>query len=78
MISQREIGSDTLSFANALKHILRESPDVIGEMRDLDTIRIAITAALTGHLVISTLHTADVVQTVERIVNFFPRNNKVK
>ncbi|MEA2013406.1 MAG: PilT/PilU family type 4a pilus ATPase [Verrucomicrobiota bacterium] len=76
LISQREIGSDTLSFTNALKHILRESPDVIviGEMRDLDTMRTAISASLTGHLVISTLHTADVVQTVERIVNFFPEH----
>ena len=74
IISQREIGFDTRSFADALRHILRQSPDVIliGEMRDQDTIHTAISAAETGHLVLSTLHTTDAVQTVERIINYFP------
>ncbi len=74
IISQREIGFDTQTFADALKHVLRQSPDVIliGEMRDLETIETAISAAETGHLVLSTLHTTDCVQTVERIINFFP------
>jgi twitching motility protein PilT len=74
IISQREVGFDTRSFAEALKHILRQSPDVIliGEMRDQDTIHTAIAAAETGHLVMSTLHTTDAVQTVERIINYFP------
>ena len=75
-VSQREVGSDTESFTAALRHVVRQSPDVIivGEMRDLDTISTAITAALTGHLVISTLHTADVSQTLERIVNYYPEH----
>jgi len=74
LITQREVGADTASFADALKHVVRESPDgiFIGEMRDLDTMQTAITAALTGHLVVSTIHTADVVQSVERIINHFP------
>jgi len=74
IISQREVGFDTKSFSEALKHVLRQSPDVIliGEMRDLDTISTAIAAAETGHLVMSTLHTIDAVQTVERIINYFP------
>jgi len=74
IISQREIGFDTMSFSDALKHVLRQSPDVIliGEMRDLETIQTAIAAAETGHLVLSTLHTIDAVQTVERIINYFP------
>ncbi len=74
IISQREIGFDTKSFGDALKHVLRQSPDVIliGEMRDLETISTAIAAAETGHLVLSTLHTMDAVQTVERIINYFP------
>lgn len=76
LITQREVGADTTSFAEALKHVVRESPDVIfiGEMRDVDTMQTAISAALTGHLVISTLHTADVVQCVERIINHFPEH----
>lgn len=74
LISQREVGFDTKSFGDALKHVLRQAPDVIliGEMRDLDTVQTAIAAAETGHLVLSTLHTIDAVQTVERIINFFP------
>ena len=75
-VSQREVGNDTQSFSAALRHVVRQSPDVIivGEMRDLDTISTAITAALTGHLVVSTLHTADVSQTLERIVNYYPEH----
>ncbi|MBW3624303.1 MAG: type IV pilus twitching motility protein PilT [Armatimonadetes bacterium] len=74
IINQRELMSDTLSFANALKYVLRQDPDVIlvGEMRDLETIHLAITAAETGHLVFGTLHTTDAVQTVDRIVDVFP------
>ena len=74
VIKQREVGSDTLSFANALKFVLRQDPDVIliGEMRDLETIATAITAAETGHLVLSTLHTPDAPQTVDRIIDVFP------
>lgn len=73
-ITQRELGSDTRSFADALKHALRQDPDVIlvGEMRDLETIASAITAAETGHLVLSTLHTAGAALTVDRIVDVFP------
>lgn len=74
IVSQREVGFDTKTFADALKHVLRQAPDVIliGEMRDLETVQTAIAAAETGHLVLSTLHTIDAVQTVERIINFFP------
>lgn len=74
IIKQREVGSDTHSFAAALKHVLRQDPDVIlvGEMRDLETIATAITAAETGHLVLSSLHTPDAAQTVERIIDVFP------
>ncbi|MFH0886838.1 MAG: type IV pilus twitching motility protein PilT [bacterium] len=74
VIEQRELGADTFSFAEALKRVLRQDPDVIlvGEMRDLETISTAITAAETGHLVISTLHTNDSVQAVDRIVDAFP------
>jgi len=74
IINQREVGFDTSNFSEALKHILRQSPDVIliGEMRDLETIQTAIAASETGHLVFSTLHTIDAVQTVERIINYFP------
>lgn len=74
IISQREVGFDTKSFGDALKHVLRQSPDVIliGEMRDLETISTSIAAAETGHLVLSTLHTIDAVQTIERIINYFP------
>lgn len=74
LINQRELDVDTNSFANALKYVLRQDPDVIlvGEMRDLETIHLAITAAETGHLVFATLHTVDSVQTVDRIVDVFP------
>jgi twitching motility protein PilT len=74
VIDQREIGIDTFSFSRALKSCVRQSPDIImiGEMRDLDTMEAAVNAAETGHLVISTLHTVNAHQTVERIVNFFP------
>ncbi len=74
IINQREVGFDTKSFNEALRHVLRQSPDVIliGEMRDLETISTSIAAAETGHLVLSTLHTIDAVQTVERIINYFP------
>ncbi len=74
VVNQRELGTDTRSFANALKHVLRQDPDVIlvGEMRDLETIQVALTAAETGHLVFGTLHTQDAPQTVDRIVDVFP------
>jgi twitching motility protein PilT len=74
VVSQREVGTDTLNFGHALKAVVRQNPDVIfiGEMRDLETIRTAISAALTGHLVITTMHTVDVTQTLERIINYFP------
>ena len=73
IINQRELGSDTHTFADALRHVLRQNPDVIlvGEMRDLETIQLAITAAETGHLVMSTLHTNDAAQTIDRIVDVF-------
>ena len=74
IINQREIGKDSKSYQNALKAILREDPDVIlvGEMRDLETISIAITAAETGHLVLSTLHTIGAAKTIDRIIDVFP------
>lgn len=74
LINQRELDNDTLSFSNALKYVLRQDPDVIlvGEMRDLETIHLAITAAETGHLVFATLHTVDAIQTVDRIIDVFP------
>jgi twitching motility protein PilT len=74
MVNQREIGHDSISYANALKAALREDPDVIlvGEMKDLETIQIAITAAETGHLVLSTLHTIGAVKTIDRIIDVFP------
>src|SRR5580765_6000379 len=73
-INQRELGSDTFSFPRALKSVLREDPNVIlvGEMRDLETIAAALTLAETGHLVLSTLHTQDAAQTVDRIIDVFP------
>lgn len=74
MVNQREIGSDTQSYANGLKAALREDPDVIlvGEMRDYETISVAVTAAETGHLVLSTLHTIGAASTVDRIIDVFP------
>jgi twitching motility protein PilT len=72
-VSQRELGSDTVSFDLALRHVMRQNPDVIlvGEMRDLETIQLTVTAAELGHLVLSTLHTTDAAQTVDRIVDVF-------
>jgi twitching motility protein PilT len=74
IISQREIGGDTESYACALRHVLRQDPDVIliGEIRDAESMKIALTAADTGHLVLSTLHTTDATQTISRIISFFP------
>jgi twitching motility protein PilT len=74
VVNQRELGSDTHSFAAALKHVLRQDPDVIlvGELRDLETIQVALTAAETGHLVFGTLHTQDAPQTIDRIIDVFP------
>ena len=74
LVNQREVGSDTNSFEQALKHVLRQDPDIIlvGEMRDLETIQVALTAAETGHLVFATLHTQDAAQTVDRIIDVFP------
>jgi twitching motility protein PilT len=73
-VNQRELGCDTLSFADALKHVLRQNPDVIlvGELRDLETIQLAVTAAETGTLVFATLHTIDAAQTIDRMVDVFP------
>ncbi|MBA7645825.1 Twitching mobility protein [subsurface metagenome] len=78
MIEQREIGSDCLEFASGLRHVLRQDPDVImvGEMRDLETTSSTITAAETGHLVLSTLHTINAPQTVERIIDIYPANQQ--
>lgn len=74
IISQREVGADTRSFADALKHVLRQDPDVIliGELRDLESISAALTAAETGHLVFATLHTVDATQSIDRIIDVFP------
>ena len=78
LINQREIGPHSLSFANALRSSLREDPDVIlvGEMRDLETIRLAMTAAETGHLVFGTLHTSSAAKTIDRIIDVFPGEEK--
>lgn len=78
LMNQREVGPHTLSFANALKSALREDPDIIlvGEMRDLETIRLAMTAAETGHLVFGTLHTSSAAKTVDRIIDVFPAAEK--
>ena len=78
VINQREVGPHTLSFSNALRSALREDPDVIlvGEMRDLETIRLALTAAETGHLVFGTLHTSSAAKTIDRIVDVFPAAEK--
>jgi len=78
LINQRELGTDTHSFAEALRHVLRQDPDVIliGEMRDLETMALAITAAETGHLVFGTLHTTDAVQTIDRIIDVFPTHQQ--
>lgn len=74
VVNQREVGHDTRSFASALKHMLRQDPDVvlIGELRDLETISVALTAAETGHLVFATLHTQSAAQTIDRIIDVYP------
>jgi twitching motility protein PilT len=74
LVNQREVGEDTHSFGAALKHVLRQDPDIIlvGELRDLETISVALTAAETGHLVFATLHTQDAAQTIDRIIDVFP------
>ena len=78
LINQREVGRDTYSFSNALRSALREDPDIIlvGEMRDLETIRLAMTAAETGHLVFGTLHTSSAAKTIDRIIDVFPADEK--
>src|SRR5262250_3569571 len=78
LVNQRELGVHTLSFANALRSALREDPDIIlvGEMRDLETIQLALTAAETGHLVMGTLHTSSAAKTVDRIIDVFPSSEK--
>ncbi|MFP4501670.1 MAG: type IV pilus twitching motility protein PilT [Candidatus Hydrogenedentota bacterium] len=80
IITQREVGHDTLSFANALRGALRQDPDVIliGEMRDADTVRTALASAETGHLVFSTLHTVDAVETLNRILDFFEPHQQIQ
>jgi twitching motility protein PilT len=80
LVNQRELGEDTRSFDNALRAALREDPDVIlvGEMRDLETIRLALTAAETGHLVFGTLHTSSASQTIDRIVDVFPPHQQTQ
>ncbi|MDP6582984.1 MAG: ATPase, T2SS/T4P/T4SS family, partial [Vicinamibacterales bacterium] len=77
-MNQREIGTNTMSFSNALRAALREDPDIIlvGEMRDLETIQLAITAAETGHLVFGTLHTNSAAGTVDRIIDVFPTDQQ--
>jgi twitching motility protein PilT len=80
VVDQREVYADTLSFSNALKYVLRQDPDVIfvGEMRDLETVAAALTAAETGHLVIATLHTNDAVQAIDRIIDIFPPHQQTQ
>lgn len=80
LVNQREVGSDTMSFTSALKHVLRQDPDVIliGELRDLETISIALTAAETGHLVFATLHTQDAAQTIDRVIDVFPPHQQAQ
>jgi twitching motility protein PilT len=78
LINQREVKRDTLGFSEALRSALREDPDIVlvGEMRDLETIRLALTAAETGHLVFGTLHTSSAAKTIDRIVDVFPGEEK--
>jgi twitching motility protein PilT len=80
IIDQREIGIDTADFATALKHAARQDPDVIfiGEMRDFETVKAALQAAETGHLVISTLHTLDATETINRVIDFFPPHQQMQ
>lgn len=78
VVNQREVGTDTADFATALKHVLRQDPDIIliGELRDLETTSVAITAAETGHLVLATLHTKSAAQTVDRLIDIFPHEQQ--
>ncbi len=80
IVTQREIGIDTLDFRTALRHVVRESPDVIviGELRDQESVEVALAAALTGHLVIASLHTADAAQTVQRVLGFFAESGRAQ
>jgi twitching motility protein PilT len=80
VIEQRELGQDMPTFASGLKHALRQDPDIIlvGEMRDLETTALAISAAETGHLVLSTLHTVNASQTVERIIDMYPAGSRTR
>src|SRR5204863_1402970 len=79
-INQREVGTDTASFSQALRRVLRQDPDVIliGEIRDLDTLDVALKAADTGHLVFSTLHTTDATQTINRVLSFYPPHQQAE
>src|SRR5260370_28882609 len=78
ILSQRELLQDTLNYPEALKHVVRQDPDVVllGEMRDLETMAAALTAAQTGHLVMSTIHTIDAMQTVNRVIDVFPPHHQ--
>jgi twitching motility protein PilT len=78
VVNQREVGEDTSDFATALRHVLRQDPDVIlvGELRDLETTAVAITAAETGHLVLATLHTQSAAQTIDRLIDIFPAHQQ--
>jgi twitching motility protein PilT len=80
LVNQREVGTDTADFGGALKHVLRQDPDIIlvGELRDLETISVAITAAETGHLVLATLHTQSAAQTVDRLVDVYPPHQQAQ
>lgn len=80
VITQREVGTDTVDFASALKHVVRESPDVIliGEMRDAETMNVALSAAMTGHLVLSTLHTIDATQALQRLLAYYPEHMRAQ
>ena len=80
IVNQREVGEDTKSFANALKSVLRQDPDIIlvGEMRDLETISVALTAAETGHLVFGTLHTSSAASTIDRVIDVFPPHQQTQ
>jgi twitching motility protein PilT len=80
LVNQREVGTDTADFAVALKHVLRQDPDIIlvGELRDLETISVAITAAETGHLVLATLHTQSAAQTIDRLIDVYPPHQQAQ
>ena len=80
MVNQREVGTDTANFPDALRSVLREDPDVllVGEMRDLESIRFALTVAETGHLVFATLHTNDTAQSIGRMIDVFPAEQQAQ